>query len=71
MRRIDREKLFPGLTEHQFSQEPLNNHVFYLAKAIILEYIRIKRFYIVKKYNTDKDTGIRKKLSRLLIFKHV
>jgi hypothetical protein len=71
MRMLDYKNIFPYLADHQFEYSILENHTISLIKFIVKEFIKIKRFYLIKKFNTDKNDGLRQKLSRFLIFKHV
>jgi len=65
------KEIFSDLAEHMFDSTPDNNHVFTLIKVVCQCYCKIRMHALAKKC-TEKNTGqkIRKKLSKLVLFKH-
>ena len=63
--------VFPSLNDHMFDSTCVDNHLFSLIKCCSACYTKIRMYHIGKRY-TDVLQGdnIRKKLSRLILFKH-
>ena len=63
--------LFKELDHHLFNSPVRDNHVVQLIKSIIKSYSKVKFYHLGKKAN-DNVSGekIRKKLNKLILFKH-
>ena len=63
--------VFPSLDDHMFDSTCVDNHLFSLIKCCSACYTKIILYHIGKRY-TDVLQGdnIRKRLSRLILFKH-
>ena len=64
--------VFVELEEHMTEQAVLDNHVFLLIKAVARNYIKIRMHHFAKEYNDGliKHDRVRKKLSKVVLFKH-
>ena len=71
LQNLDLTKVFKKLDEHMFDCAIEDNHIFSLVKTIAKCYCKVKLHHLGKE-TTQKLTGtrIRKKLSKLVLFKH-
>ncbi|KYN20062.1 hypothetical protein ALC57_07588 [Trachymyrmex cornetzi] len=62
---IDSNNLFLNLKEHSHDQNPLENHIIHLMKAIISKYIKIRLYHIGKQTmkNVQSQRHFRHKLT--------
>ena len=68
---VGQKSIFEQLTEHMFDSTPECNHIFNVIKVITHCYIKVRMHALARTF-TENETGIkiRKKLSKLILFKH-
>lgn len=63
--------IFPSLEKHMFDSTPVDNHIFSLVKVISQCYVKIRMYHLGKcKTESLNVEKIRKKFSKLILFKH-
>jgi len=63
--------VFPSLQNHMFETEPENNHRINLVKLVAGEYVKIRLYHLAKQRTAALHRNvIRRKLSKLILFKH-
>ena len=69
---INISSIFVDLEEHMLEQSIMDNHVLLLVKAVARSYIKIRMHHIAKEFNESivKNDRVRKKLTKLVLFKH-
>ena len=69
---INISSIFVDLEEHMLEQSIMDNHVLLLVKAVARSYVKIRMHHIAKEFNESivKNDRVRKKLTKLVLFKH-
>lgn len=66
------QALFSELEPHLLDCDPLDNHIYVLAKKIANLYITIRLHHISKEINRKNSrSGVRTQLTRTIIFKNL
>ena len=68
---LNMSKVFTELNDHMFETSVTDNHLFSLIKNISQSYCKIRLFHMGKETTAKLcENKIRKKLSKLVLFKH-
>lgn len=62
---------FTTLSNHMLDCEPENNHIFFLIKAVVHAYCKIRLYHIANDWKTKATANnVRKTLTKLILFKN-
>ena len=66
------DSAFTDIHFHMRETGVTDNHVYLLIKAVTRNYLRIRMHHLAKEYNQNllKHNRVRKKLSKLILFKN-